>query len=377
MVKSEAQASVLFNLRARWALFLLFGLIAIVAVWRLFSPGWPSPAGVAWAALAAAVFVAQIGILWSDLSMNVSIPDARLLPRFGPGTWLSLLRILALSMLVGFLWLPQPAGSLAWLPFALYLFYCLADLADGYAARVSGVVTRLGEKLDLELDGRGLLAATLLAFHYGTVGWWFLSVGLARYVFVCASWVHKRAGGKFSLGANSLRRPLAGAQMGFGVAFLAPRLPVEMTVFVSTLCMLPFLGNFLVDWLAGAGWLRRGSLAQRGQTWQTSFNWVLLALRVVLLTLLLLRVSSSALDIHVALDLFLGAVLALGLAGRFAAFGLLLAVGFRLQGQAVQAVDFAILFFAMWLLYLGTGKYSLRLMKEGWIFRRWGARPHT
>jgi len=374
MAEREASLQALFSIRARWAFFFLFGQLAMLAAWTLLGASWSTMAGAAWAALSSLVFATQLFLLWFDLPKNVPVRGGKLLPRFGPGTWLSLLRILALSMLAGFLWPPRPAGWLAWLPFALYLFYCLADLADGYAARAAGMMTRLGEKLDLDLDGRGLLVATLLAIHYGTVAWWYVLIGLARYLFAFASWVHKQGGGSFKLRPNSLRRPLAGAQMGFGVAFLAPGLPTEMTFLVSSLTMLPFLGNFLVDWLTGAGWLGLGTCLRRYRLWRTASNWILLSLRVALLGLLVWRVFGTRLDLYSVLDIFLGFVLLLGLSGRLAAFALLVETGFRLQGLIVQAQDLAILFGGMILLYLGTGAISLRVLKEGWIFRRWGAK---
>ena len=374
MAKREARPQALFSIRARWAFFFLFGQLAMLAAWTLFGASWATMAGAAWAALSSLVFATQLFLLWFDLPKNVPVRGGKLLPRFGPGTWFSLLRILALSMLAGFLWSPRPEGWLAWLPFALYLFYCLADLADGYAARAVRTVTRLGEKLDLDLDGRGLLVATLLAIHYGTVAWWYVLIGLARYLFAFASWVHKQGGGSFKLRPNSLRRPLAGAQMGFGVAFLAPGLPTEMTFLVSSLTMLPFLGNFLVDWLTGAGWLGLGTCLRRYRLWRTASNWILLSLRVALLGLLVWRVFGTRLDLYSVLDIFLGFVLLLGLSGRLAAFALLVETGFRLQGLIVQAQDLAILFGGMILLYLGTGAISLRILNEVWIFRRWGAK---
>jgi phosphatidylglycerophosphate synthase len=370
---TRATRAALFKLRARWALFLLFGLLVILASISLISAAWPTTAAQTWALLAAAVFFVQLFLLWFDLPKNVSIANGKLQSRFGPGTWLSVVRVLALSMLAGFLCPPRPAGWLAWLPFAIYMFFNLADLADGYAARMAGIVTALGEKLDLDLDGRGLLVASLLAYHYGVVGWWFILVGLARYIFVFAAWLRKRLGGTFNLQSNSLRRPLAGAQMGIGVALLAPQLPTGVTSFVSAISMFPFVGNFLFDWLKAAGWLRLKKSSRRRKTWLGLSGWGMLFTRVALASILILRASGEHANLYFALDVILGLILLFGLAGRAAAFALLVETGFRLQGQAVQNVDFAILFLGMILLYLGIGEFAWRFMKEGWIFRRWGA----
>lgn len=372
--RAAHNSATLGGLRARWALFLLLGVLVIIAGKQMLSAGWPASAGDAWAALAIAIFVAQLKLLWFDLPQNTSLKSRRLLPGFGLGTWVSLLRVLALALLAGFLWPPRPEGWLAWLPLLLYLFFNLADLADGYLARVSGTATTLGGKLDLQLDGRGLLVATLLAYHYAVVGWWFLLVGLARYMFVFAAWVYRRLGGTFDLRPNSLRRPLAGAQMGIGVALLAPRLPEAVTLFASTFSLLPFVGNFLFDWLAASGWLRIRESAQQSRAREALLNGGLLLARVALTLEIILRVTNQPFDVYSALDLFLGFVLLLGLAGRLAAFALLVETGFRLQGQAVQTMDSSILMTGMVLLYLGVGAVSWRPIKEGWIFRHWGAR---
>src|SRR3972149_10118455 len=146
MAKREARPQALFSIRARWAFFFLFGQLAMLAAWTLLGASWSTMAGAAWAALSSLVFATQLFLLWFDLPKNVPVRGGKLLPRFGPGTWFSLLRILALSMLAGFLWSPRPEGWLAWLPFALYLFYCLADLAAGYAGRALRAATAPGGK---------------------------------------------------------------------------------------------------------------------------------------------------------------------------------------------------------------------------------------
>ncbi|MEX1247743.1 MAG: CDP-alcohol phosphatidyltransferase family protein [Anaerolineales bacterium] len=373
--KSHARASAFRALRLRWAFALIAGLLALFAFRGLLAGQWPTSQSNPWFVLAALVFVFQFSILWFDLPQNSLKSKNRLLPRLGPGTWLSLLRLLALSMLGGFLWPARPSGWLAWAPFALLLLFSLLDLADGYAARVSGKATRLGEKLDLDLDARGMLVAALLAFHYAAAGWWYLLVGLARYIYLIAVWARKQMGLRFASPPNCLRRPFAGTQLGIGSALLAPGLPAELTVFISSVSMVPFLANFLYDWWVGAEWLRFRKKNRKRfiKIWQHIRDWSLLIIRLFLVLLILLRIASaSSSDLYVAFDATLGLALFFGAMGRPAAFAFLVGTGLRLLGQNPDGIDFALLFIGLILLYLGPGAFSLRKSNELWIFRRAG-----
>lgn len=317
-----------------------------------------------------------MALLWFDLDLNKPPTKTRLLSRFGLGTWLSLLRLLCISLLAGFLFAPLPAGWLAWVPFALNLVCNFTDFSDGYAARVTGSVTRLGEKLDQDLDGRGVLVATLLAFHYGAVGWWFLLVGLARYLWLFGLWLRRRAGLPFYSFPNRLRRPFAGVQMGIGTALFAPSLPHEATFFISSFSMLPFLGNFAYDWLVSVKTFHFYKKDQKriADAWQKLSSWSLLAVRFLFAALMVARVSQAASDPYLILELAAAFLLLLGLGGRPLAFVFLLLTGLRLLGQIVQPADLAALSCGLTLLYLGVGAFSLRNVPETWIFRSLGGK---
>ena len=94
----------------------------------------------------------------------------------------------ALGLLAGFVFLPQPSGGLAWLPALLYTLAIMADYLDGYFARLTHHATVLGEILDIEFDALGILMATSLAVHYGQLPWWYLPIGLSRYLFLFGIW---------------------------------------------------------------------------------------------------------------------------------------------------------------------------------------------
>ncbi len=365
-----SQAKALRGLRARWALFLILG-----AGW-LAGIGWLVKLGqrdyvTGWLLAAALVFGVQAIFVWSDLPKNMPKGGKSLLPGFGPGTWLSFLRLTLISLLAGFFWPPPPGGWLAWLPFTLYVAFSVLDLLDGVAARFSGTASELGERLDIRLDGLGVLVATSLAYHYGAAGWWFLLVGVVRYAYVFGIWTRSRRGLDFHISENLWRRPIAGIQMGICATLLAPGLPRDFTVFLSTLSMAPFLANFLYDWLAGIGWLKikwplSAPLAR--QTW----NWTAILLRAVIFATLCWRfVIGAPLEGSLLLEAALGFGLALGVTVRPLVVVLLVLMAIdSLAGTS--AIIFIVTFFGMALLYLGGGEIALIKSEDKWMVRRAG-----
>ena len=137
------------------------------------------------------------------------------LPTFGWGNRLTLFRGLAISMVAGFLFSPWPNGWLAWLPMLLYTTADIADYLDGYLARITNHATALGERLDMEYDGLGMLIVSLLAVWYGQLPWWYLILGFARYLFVFGLWVRARRGlPSYDLPPSVHRRVFAGLPDG-------------------------------------------------------------------------------------------------------------------------------------------------------------------
>ncbi|MHA6722475.1 CDP-diacylglycerol--glycerol-3-phosphate 3-phosphatidyltransferase [Sphingomonas sp. RS2018] len=73
---------------------------------------------------------------------------------------LTLSRIVAVPLLVAFLWWPQWEAGYA-LAFALYCMMGLTDYFDGYVARARGTVSKLGQFLDPIAD-KIMIAAVIL-----------------------------------------------------------------------------------------------------------------------------------------------------------------------------------------------------------------------
>ena len=363
-------------------LLLEFGAYALASLWlaiwlRAFlAAEWGTAQADVWFLAAALMLLYQWAHLSLDLRLNRREDQTEVLASLGLASAISLIRLVSIAFLLGFLFLPEAPGRLAWLPAFIYLAAILSDLLDGYAARVTNRVTELGQRLDELLDGRGLMLVSLLAWHYGRVGWWYLVIGLARYLYLLGLNRRTQRGQPiYDLQPNMNRRALAGTQMVFSQIMLVPLFSPPETVFVSTLFMIPFLGNFLVDWWQVSGNTRalQGWRKVSQRYFQPLFPAALCLTRAVILVLVLLRALEGGQPIWVnALELTLAAAIALGWFGRAAAALLLVETGLRQQLGALGPLDWAIFFFATLTLFFGTGPRSLRSPEGQWVQKRAG-----
>jgi phosphatidylglycerophosphate synthase len=110
----------------------------------------------------------------------------RAVQRLGPATWVTLTRGI-LSVGVAALVAASFARAV---PVAALV--CLAavalvlDYVDGWVARRTGTESRLGARLDGEVDA--FLILILSVYVAPAEGWWVLAIGLARYLFLAAGW---------------------------------------------------------------------------------------------------------------------------------------------------------------------------------------------
>jgi cardiolipin synthase len=81
---------------------------------------------------------------------------------------LTLSRIVAIPVIVGFLFLDPPLGN--WLAFATYTYACVTDFLDGYLARVWEQQSSLGRFLDPIADKLLVAAVLLMVVWTGAVG---------------------------------------------------------------------------------------------------------------------------------------------------------------------------------------------------------------
>jgi CDP-diacylglycerol--glycerol-3-phosphate 3-phosphatidyltransferase len=389
-------------LKTRWFGLLIASLVFTTTFFFILRSFWQETYALRWFLLAGAGSAYLLWVVWKGLPDNHRPGETALLPGLGWGNLLTWLRGLWLIWLAGFLFLPRPEGWLGWLPGSLYLLAALADLFDGYLARRANTLSRLGEKLDLLLDGLGVLVAAAMIVQYGQVQTWYLLVGLARYLFLGGSWLRTRLDKPvYDLPPSASRRPLAGAQMGFIAVMLFPIFSPPATYLAAALFGLPFLIGFARDWLAVSG---RGKLvssdhasslgAYTSRLLGQAKGWLPVVLRLLVIGLIIALLIDQLGAIPgllawswnysgggqalawfyalLALEILAAVLLGLGAAGRVAALAVLFSLGLYLQVSGMTPVILATAVGAAGLFFLGTGPFSLWAPETALIRKRLG-----
>jgi CDP-diacylglycerol--glycerol-3-phosphate 3-phosphatidyltransferase len=331
------------------------------------------------------VLAYSLWLCWTGLDRNRRPGEASLLPTFGPGNTVTLLRGLVMALLAGFLFLPRPMdGWLAWTPAILYTLLATLDYLDGYVARITNQATLLGARLDGAFDALGLLIAVGLAVWYGQLPAWYLLVGLSRYLFAGGIWLRQWQGKPvFELPASRNRRLVAGFQMGFISVILWPLFSPPGTTLAGGVFAIPLLAGFGRDWLVVSGRLDPTSPAYRRlreRILRLATGWLPPLLRVVVtlvsIQFLLPIVFEASLrrsllawpgspwpiltaDLLGVLALLATVLLALGILGRLAALGLLAPTTMTVVALGMTWPNGILLAGTVALMLSGSGFWSL------------------
>jgi CDP-diacylglycerol---glycerol-3-phosphate 3-phosphatidyltransferase len=365
------------KLRRAWTIWIVIGISGLsAAAWGL-SSLWGTQYALRWLISSGAVFIYQAIYLYRCLDENRD-SSGRLFPHLGPANWLTVGRGALLALVAGFLFVPRPEGWLEWVPAGLYLTAMLIDYADGYMARISGIVTRLGSRLDMHFDVHGYLIGGILAVAWGQAPVWYLLVALARPFYVLGEWILAHRGQTpRALYPNPFRRVMSAAQMGFTAVLIFPVFTPPGTIIAATVYMLPFLTNFLLDWLWVSGVLPDAfihSTLWRSRWVHTTRTLFPLIMRVVLSGFLFARALGPGLDgpslvfIQILHGLLILAILT-GTVGRVFAVGAMLLSGFYLREVAADWLAWGILFTAFGVFFGGTGRFSLWTPEDWLIYR--------
>ena len=225
------------GLRRAWWILVLASSLSLALGVELLGRVWSPSDVLRWAALTAGVAAVQLVLLRRNLRQNHRPGDDTLLSGLGPANAITLARGLAIPALAGFLAAPLPlTGALAWAPAILFAASALPDFLDGAVARATNRVTVLGGILDMEYDCLANLAVSLLVVRLGKVPGWYISLGLARYLFVAGIWWRERRGlPVYDLTPSNTRRLAAGFQMAFFCVALWPIFGAPATAVAGTL----------------------------------------------------------------------------------------------------------------------------------------------
>jgi CDP-diacylglycerol--glycerol-3-phosphate 3-phosphatidyltransferase len=180
------------------------------------------------------------------------------------------------------------------------------------------------------------------------------------------------------------RRAWAGFQMGFLVVALWPLFYPPVTSLAGFAFMLPVLIGFAIDWLIVSGHINR-------QTEEvdlffrrlTNFSQTVLqpAMRIVIVILLTVSLAQSGVPplsgegaslssvIHSSGFVLAALLIILGIAGRVISLAMLGLLGWYYIEIPLQSIDYVLFCSVVWLMLLGTGRFSLWLEDDHWINR--------
>jgi len=387
----------LISLRRRWLLTAAFWGGVLLFVYGLLQTVWPY--ATRWVLIAGMVSAYNLYIFWFLLPDNHRDGESKLLPTYGLGNNLTLVRGLAIAFVAGFIGSPWPLemGILAWLPMLLCTAAYITDYFDGYLARITNHATVLGSKLDLEFDIVGVLIATILVVWYGQLPWWYLLLGMASHFFVFGLWWRKRQGlPVYELPPSAHRRIFSGFQMSFLSVSLWPIIPAAAITLAGIIYGSFTALGFLRDWLVVSGRIDPTAATYRKiQRWLflTIVKWLPPLLRLALLTTMLMIYStisdplqpskwvellaSLSWPVLLATVVSIVTILAtvavvIGLAGQMLSILLFFAIGFETIIHGLQWPNAIALASTLWISLLGTGYFSMWQPKDKIFERRRG-----
>ena len=239
--------------RRWWAVVLLF-VLATVGGFLLLSVGWHPTAAMEWGMGTSGALLYLLGYTRIHLALNRRHADASVLPQLGAGNVLTLVRGLLYGFLAGFVVLPMPSELWAYVPGALFTAASLTDFVDGWVARRRGETTKLGAKLDVEVDSMGVLVAYILAVQLGQLPTIFVGMGGLFYTYRLALWGRRRCRRPvYPLPDDPLRSVIGGFQAGVLCVILWPVFSPPLTTLATTTIATIVLFSFVRDWLVATG----------------------------------------------------------------------------------------------------------------------------
>jgi CDP-diacylglycerol---glycerol-3-phosphate 3-phosphatidyltransferase len=346
------------------------------------------PSAVAWGVPTAMVLAWFLFRLRRTLDLNHPPGDPELRPALGAANWLTIVRAGLAAPLAGFLCqTPVAAAGAAWdwLPGLFYLAASGLDQVDGYVARRTGGVTRLGEVLDTRVDALGLLLASLLLVAGAKAPLPYLWVGIGYYALQAAIQLRRAAGRPVGrVDARPDARWLAGCEMAFAALALLPVFTPEATRPAGWVMALALAVSLGLDWRIVCGHAAQdgsAAAAARNSFWGRLARGLPLALRFALavgLATAFYTPPGDALDRLpwplAAIAHLCAALCILGVAARAAAMLLSVVCALWLVPFLPGGPASVTLMAALALVLTGAGRPRLWQPEDAFLMRRRGAR---
>tara|TARA_B110000444_G_scaffold54417_2_gene50480 strand:- start:801 stop:1331 length:531 start_codon:yes stop_codon:yes gene_type:complete len=170
--------------------------------------------------------------------------------------------------------------------------------------------------------------------------------------------------------------------MGFLGVVLWPMVYPPLSTLAGFAFMLPAVLGFLIDWLIVSGRInRQNETVDRRFAQLTHFSQAVLqpVLRIVVVVTLLLSLLQSGLpplsagnlgwmnNIMVAGFILAALMILLGVAGRYFSLILVSLLGWYYMSNPLLPVDYILFCSVVWLLLLGTGRFSLWTEDDQWL----------
>ncbi len=314
---------------------------------------------------------------WQRRALNRPTAEAPLHGSLGLANQLSLLRGLLIAATGGFLLQLPDAPLLIWAAAACYSVAAILDRVDGFVARRTRHTSLLGAELDTVYDALGLVVAPVLAVLLGKVHASYLLVSVAYYLFVLARSRRERLGlPVHPLLPSTLRRTLAGFQMGYVAVVLWPPFQAELTRVAGVAFMLPLLVGFVVDWLVVSGRIGAARAATFDALATFSERWLQPVLRLLLVLLLAAQAVLDATASSLAQQSLtaLAALLILsGIGARLGALALRILWALWPPLALTTPLFLSLLSGTVGVLLLGSGRFSLWQGDDYWVRRHDGA----
>lgn len=383
------QIKALKQLQSKWWRCSFFSVVAVFICFFSLLTIWQPKHAWQWLFQTLFVLAYVLRLFRVALSRNFRPGEEILLGTIGPGSCVTFLRGLMISMLAGFFFLPWPGkidgpSWLTWVPGVIYILAAFADFFDGYLARITHHETEFGKILDTKIDALGLLIAPALAVFYGQLPIFYLAVSGAYYLFVFGSWLRKKEGKYLvELKPRPSSRLIAGLHMGFVGVALLPLLSPPVTTIAALILMTPLLLGFVRDWLVVSGRIRTES--DQRANWEHGFNrlmtmWLPIFLRVVVLCagFFLLQPFAIRGSGYWASTLIVFLIMVVfGVMGRTAAILISFSAAYTINKQGTIPELLILYACAVALMWIGTGTLSLWKPEDRIFLRRAGERDES